>query len=108
MMLLSACCVAGHWMFPSMQSAGAKRNCLVRLWQRTNPSCSAARGGERKKQPCILPKVAAAIRKSSPRWMKLISANGRDGTLKDRKSVGEGKRVSVRLERGGRRIIKKK
>src|SRR3546814_1270073 len=77
MMLLSACCVAGHWMFPSMQSAGAKRNCLVRLWQRTNPSCSAARGGERMKQPCILPKVAAAIRKSSPRWMKLISANGR-------------------------------
>src|SRR3546814_14504418 len=30
------------------------------------------------------------------------------GSLEDRKSVGEGKRVSVRVEHGGRRIIKKK
>src|SRR3546814_16686873 len=37
--------------------------------------------------------------------------SGRDDAAwiwQDRKSVGEGKRVSVRVERGGRRIIKKK
>src|SRR3546814_18856105 len=63
------------------------------------------------------PRKAVRLRKLIPPWVNAQASPSRlgisvgpwaTGIVKDRKSVVEGKRVSVSLDPGGRRIIKKK
>src|SRR3546814_13703526 len=70
----------------------------VRRRSRHKRSCALVAGGL-----CACCKTAAVKHPSSP-----APARRPTSPLRDRKSVGEGKGVSVRVDLGGRRIIKKK
>src|SRR3546814_13178456 len=59
-------------------------------------------------QSRIVEALSIATQAGLADWVD-VDEKGRKGTFKaDRKSVGKGKSVSVRVDRGGRRIYKKK
>src|SRR3546814_11884289 len=64
------------------------------------------RPGGRPRRPS--PAAALARLSAGKRVRQAVRYLPHRGDRGDRKSVGEGKRVSVRLDLGGRRIIKKK
>src|SRR3546814_13719130 len=91
----------------SGRSASIARNVLIILptvmcrWIAPIPRCSSAEAN---------PSIWTARRSLTPATFSASSpsqAKNRREAL-DRKSVGEGKRVAVRVDLGGRRIIKKK